>query len=154
VKAENWPAQSTPPVEPILEHDVDRPLNVLLVEHSPDDAAVILGELERGGYRVTAERIQTAASMHEALGRSAWDVVISDFSLPGFGGPEALAVLRETGQDLPFIIVSGTAGEEAALKALKAGAHDFMPKTRLARLVPAIERELRDVQTKRERTLA
>jgi PAS domain S-box-containing protein len=154
VKAENWPAQSTPPVEPIHEHDVDRPLNVLLVEHSPDDAAVILGELERGGYRVTAERIQTAASMHEALGRSAWDVVISDFSLPGFGGPEALAVLRETGQDLPFIIVSGTAGEEAALKALKAGAHDFMPKTRLARLVPAIERELRDVQTKRERTLA
>jgi PAS domain S-box-containing protein len=133
---------------------VDRPLNVLLVEHSPDDAAVILGELERGGYRVTSERIQTAESMQEALGRSAWDVVISDFSLPGFGGPEALAVLREMGQDLPFIIVSGTAGEEAALKALKAGAHDFMPKTRLARLVPAIERELRDVQTKRDRTLA
>ena len=154
MKAENWPAQSTPPVEPIHEHDVDRPLNVLLVEHSPDDAAVILGELERGGYRVTAERIQTAASMHEALGRSAWDVVISDFSLPGFGGPEALAVLREAGQDLPCIIVSGTAGDEAALKALKAGAHDFMPKTRLARLVPAIERELGDIQTKRERTLA
>jgi PAS domain S-box-containing protein len=140
-------------VEPIHQHDVDKPLNVLLVEHSPDDAAVILGELERGGYRVTSERIQTAESMQEALGRSAWDVVISDFSLPGFGGPEALAVLREMGQDLPFIIVSGMAGEEAALKALKAGAHDFMPKTKLARLVPAIERELRDVQTKRERTL-
>jgi two-component system cell cycle sensor histidine kinase/response regulator CckA len=131
-----------------------RPLHVLVVEDSPDDAELIVAELERGGYHVSAERVQTAHAMQEALRRAQWDMVVSDYDMPGFSGPAALEVLKAMGQDLPFIIISGTIGEETAVAALKAGAHDFLAKGRLARLLPAVERELRDVAARRERTLA
>jgi PAS domain S-box-containing protein len=129
-------------------------LRVLLVEDSADDAELIVAELERGGYRVIAERVQTAHAMQEALRRARWDMVVSDYDMPGFSGPAALEVLKAMGQDLPFIIISGTIGEESAVAALKAGAHDFLAKGRLARLLPAVERELRDVTARRERLLA
>jgi len=80
-----------------------------------------------------------------------WDIVLSDFTMPEFSGPAVLAVLKATGRDLPFIMISGTIGEEAAVSALKAGAHDFLVKSRLARLIPAIQRELRDVGARRAR---
>jgi DNA-binding NtrC family response regulator len=131
-----------------------KPLHVLMVEDSADDAELIIEELQRGGYDVSTERVQTASGMREALGRARWDMVVSDYDMPTFSGPEALEVLKTTGQDLPFIIVSGTIGEETAVAALKAGAHDFLGKTHLARLLPAVERELRDVWARRERTLA
>jgi two-component system cell cycle sensor histidine kinase/response regulator CckA len=126
-------------------------LRALLVEDSAADAELLLGELAHAGYDVTAERVQTADTMKAALGQVDWDVVLSDYSMPAFSGPAALAVLQAMDRDIPFIIVSGTIGEETAVTALKAGAHDFLIKGRLARLVPAIERELRDVVARRER---
>jgi two-component system, cell cycle sensor histidine kinase and response regulator CckA len=130
-----------------------KPLHVLLVEDSPDDAELIIQELERGGYDLTTERVETASAMQDALGRGPWQTVLSDYNLPSFSGPAALDVLKAVGRDLPFIIISGTIGEETAVAALKAGAHDFLAKTALARLLPAVERELRDVAARRERTL-
>src|SRR5262245_61293533 len=121
------------------------PLRVLLVDDSPGAADLVVTELGRGGYTVTAELVPTPAEMQDALGRDRWDVVLSNFELPGFGSTDALAILKGMGQDLPFIVISGSAGEEAAVAALKAGAHDFISRSHLARLVPAVERELRDV---------
>ncbi|MEW6402801.1 MAG: response regulator, partial [Chloroflexota bacterium] len=129
-------------------------LRILLVEDSDNDAQLIMREINNQDYEVDFERIETAADMRAALANAKWDLVICDYSLPAFDAHNALRVLKESGSDLPFIIVSGTIGEETAVEALKAGAHDFLVKGRLARLVPAIERELRDVEERRERKLA
>jgi signal transduction histidine kinase len=129
------------------------PLRVLIVDDSERDAELIVSEVTRGGYDVTSERVQTAETMNEALEHATWDLVLSDYSMPAFSGPAALAVLQASGRDLPFIIISGTIGEETAVSALKAGAHDYLLKGRLTRLVPAIERELRDVAARQERVL-
>jgi putative nucleotidyltransferase with HDIG domain len=128
------------------------------VEDSEDDAQLLLREIKRGGYDVEFERVETADAMKAALARQTWDVIICDYSLPQFGAPQALAVSKESGYDLPFIIVSGTIGEESAVSALKAGAHDFIVKGSLARLIPAIQREMKDAgvrheQRQREREL-
>ncbi|MCE9573076.1 MAG: response regulator [Deltaproteobacteria bacterium] len=120
------------------------PWRVLLVEDSPTDAKLVVHELRRGGRVVEFERVDTAAAMREALARSPWDVVLSDWSMPTFTAPAARAILREQGLDLPFIIVSGTIGEETAVEAMRAGADDFVLKDKLARLTPAIERGLRE----------
>jgi two-component system, cell cycle sensor histidine kinase and response regulator CckA len=114
------------------------------VEDSESDAALILRELERGGFDVTCCRVQTRPAMVEALAREPWDLAISDHSMPGFDALAALTVLRESGRDVPVIIASGTLSEEAAVAALRAGARDFVVKGRLSRLVPAVERELRE----------
>lgn len=126
-------------------------LRVLLVEDSEDDAQLLLREIKRGGYEIEFERIETAQAMKEALSQRVWDVIICDYSLPQFGAPQALATLKESGQDLPFIIVSGTIGEESAVSALKAGAHDFIVKGSMARLIPAIQRELKEASVRHER---
>ena len=132
-----------------------QPLRVLLVEDSSDDAMLLLRELKRGGYEVFHERVDTAECMRAALEGQDWDVVVSDHAMPTFSAPAALELLRENGwREVPFIIVSGHIGEEAAVKAMKAGAHDFIAKDSLARLVPAIERELRDAEERRERRRA
>ncbi|HEV3061456.1 MAG TPA: response regulator [Vicinamibacterales bacterium] len=130
------------------------PLRVLIVEDSPHDAALLVSELRRGGYDLEYARVENAAAMRAALAGSAWDLVVSDHALPAFSGPAALALLQETGLDLPFIVVSGTIGEELAVSSLKAGAGDFFIKGRLARLIPAIERERREVAGRRERKRA
>ena len=126
-------------------------LRILVVEDSPADAALLLHEIKSNGYEVVATRVETADAMRSALQSDTWDVVISDYSLPSFSAPDALKLLRETGRDLPFIIVSGTIGEETAVESLKAGACDFLVKGRLARLIPAIERERREVEVRRDR---
>jgi two-component system cell cycle sensor histidine kinase/response regulator CckA len=125
-----------------------------MVEDSAADAELLLHELAKGDYDVTAHRVDTAEAMVAALASNSWDVVISDYSMPAFSGPEALRVLADTGLDVPFIIVSGTIGEETAVASLKAGASDFLVKGRLARLIPAIERERREVDLRRERARA
>jgi signal transduction histidine kinase len=125
-----------------------------LVEDSQADAELILHELNSGGYEVVATRVDTAEAMSSALESDSWDVVISDYSMPRFSAPDALAVLRQTAHDLPFIIVSGTIGEENAVASLKAGACDFLVKGQLARLVPAIERERREAELRRARARA
>ena len=130
---------------------MNTPLRVLLVEDSEDDAQLLLREIKRGGYDVEFERVETTDAMKTALSRQMWDAIICDYSLPHFGAPQALAVLKESEHDLPFIIVSGTIGEESAVSALKAGAHDFIVKGSMARLIPAIQRELKEAGVRHER---
>ena len=125
-------------------------LRALLVEDSPDDAELNLHELRRGGFEVDALRIDNAEAMIEALIEGNWDLVLSDFQLPGFGGIEALEILHASGEDIPFIIVSGAIGEEIAVSVMRAGAHDYVFKGNLARLCPAVARELKDAQARRE----
>ena len=119
-------------------------LSVLLVEDSADDAALVIRALQHGGHEISFERVQTREAMSEALDRQAWDVIISDYSMPEFDAPSAFRVFRERALDIPFIIVSGTVGEDAAVEAMKLGVHDYLLKGKLTRLVPAIERELRE----------
>ncbi|MCG6962759.1 MAG: PAS domain S-box protein [Acidobacteria bacterium] len=126
-------------------------LRVLIVEDNEDDAALVLRELARGGLDFEPLRVQSSEEMVEALKGGPWDIVISDYALPSFNAPAALEVLKATGTDIPFIIVSGTIGEETAVAAMKAGAHDYLMKGNLARLVPAMERELREAASRRQR---
>src|SRR5882762_5501057 len=130
---------------------MNTPLRVLLVEDSADDAALIVRHLERGGYDVQFERVEGRAAMDKAIDRQRWDLVICDHSMPQFSGHEALKVLREKGLDAPFIFVSGTIGEDTAVAALKQGAQDYIMKDNLTRLLPAIRRELDEVEQQRER---
>lgn len=130
------------------------PLRLLIVEDSEDDAQLLLTRLRREGIVVDAVRVDTADAMRAALGGRQWDVVVSDFSMPAFSAIAARALLSEAGLDIPFIIVSGTIGEETAVSALKNGAHDFLTKSNLSRLVPAIERELRDAEERHRRRAA
>jgi signal transduction histidine kinase len=127
-----------------------QPLRALIVEDSENDAELLIHELTRGGYDLTYERVETPEAMTAALEHSTWDIIISDYSMPRFSAPRALDLMQALHCDLPFIIVSGTIGEETAVSALKAGAHDFLVKGRLARLIPAIERELRDAAARRD----
>lgn len=130
------------------------PLRLLLVEDSEDDAMLLTRELRRGNYDPVYERVDTAAAMSEALDREQWEIVIADYAMPQFSGISALQVLQQKQLDLPFIIVSGTIGEDVAVGAMKAGAHDYMNKDNLARLVPAVERELREAKVRQERIVA
>src|SRR5580698_796953 len=127
------------------------PLRVLVVEDTLEDAELLLLELKRGGYDVAYERVTNEAGVRNALASGAWDLVISDYSLPGFDGMHCLEIYREFNLDIPFILMSGTVGEEIAVQAMKGGAHDYIMKDRIVRLVPAIQRELREAQTRRER---
>ncbi|HLO78581.1 MAG TPA: EAL domain-containing protein [Magnetospirillum sp.] len=130
-----------------------RDLRVLLVEDSPDDADLIEMELVRGDYAPQIRRVETASEMLAALADD-WDVVLSDFNLPSFSAERALGVLQTTGRDLPFIILSGVVEAEDAVILLKRGAHDFIDKNALARLVPAIGREVREADERASRRRA
>ena len=129
-------------------------LRVLIVEDSKDDALLVVHELKRGGYDPTFEIVDTAASMTAALEGKEWDLILSDYAMPRFNALAALKVRRETRSDLPFIVISGTIGEDTAVEAMRLGAHDYLMKGKLKRLCPAIERELRDAGVRRERKRA
>ncbi len=131
-----------------------KPLRVLVVEDSPDDVELLLRELRSGGYDPTYERVQTAKAMTAALAKQTWDIVIADYTMPDFSAPAALELLQKSGFDLPFIIVSGVIGEEVAVEAMKAGAQDCIMKYNLKRLLPAVERELREAEGRRDRRKA
>ncbi len=122
-----------------------------MAEDSEDDAVLIMRELRRAGYDPVFERVDTAEAMKAALARGSWDIVLSDHTMPQFNSLVALQVLRESGLDLPFIIVSGKIGEEVAVAAMKAGASDYIMKDNLARLAPAMDRGLRGAEVRRER---
>ena len=128
-----------------------KPLRVLLVEDSPDDAELVELELIRGGLVPEITRVETAGEMRACLARGGWDVVLSDYHLPAFGAEAALETLQASGVDLPFIILSGLVRAEEAVKLMKRGACDFLDKAALARLVPAIEREIRDAADRAQR---
>ena len=129
-------------------------LKVLLIEDSEDDAQLVILELRRGGFKPEYVRVETAAELREALGQQKWDVVLSDYNLPEFDVQSGLAIVQETGLDIPFIIMSGFVRAADVVQYLKAGAHDFLEKDDLARLVPAIERELREVEVRQQRRAA
>jgi DNA-binding NtrC family response regulator len=129
---------------------VPRSLRALIVEDNEHDALLLVRELSRGGYEPIVERVETAGAMRAALEGQPWDIVLADYALPSFSAPAALSLLQESRRDIPFIIVSGTVGEETAVEAMRAGAHDFMIKGTLARLLPAIEREVREAERRRK----
>jgi two-component system NtrC family sensor kinase len=124
-------------------------LHVLLVEDSEDDARLLMRRLRQSGYAPVFERVEAADAFSAQLEEKNWDIVLSDYSLPAFTALDALRLLKEKDLDLPFIVVSGAIGEETAVAAMKAGAHDYVMKDNLARLIPAIERELREVEGRR-----
>jgi PAS domain S-box-containing protein len=130
------------------------PLRVLIVEDSEDDALMVIRTLKKGGYNPAVERVETADAMRTALRETSWDIVLSDYKMPSFSGLAALNVLKEAAIDIPFIIVSGAIGEEIAADAMRTGAHDYIMKGNLSRLVPAITRELRETQKRWEQKKA
>jgi len=125
-------------------------IRILLVEDSEDDSALILHALRQGGYDPVSERVDNYNTMEDALRKQDWDVVIADYVLPEFDGISALKLLDTKGHDIPFILVSGTIGEDVAVEAMKAGADDYIMKGKLGRLAPAIKRELKDFKDRRE----
>lgn len=127
------------------------PLRLILVEDSEDDARLIVRTLSRGGFDVAWQRVETAEALQSLLNDQLWDLVVSDHGLPHFSAPEALRLVRNRGLDLPFIIVSGSMGEDLAVAAMRAGASDYLVKGQLARLLPAVQRELGEAEQRRQR---
>jgi CheY-like chemotaxis protein len=127
---------------------------VLIAEDSEDDSMLLLRELRKGGFDPTHKRVDTPAAMKSALENGTWDVIIADYSMPQFTAPAALKLMQDSGLDIPFIIMSGTVSEETAVAAMKAGANDYVMKNNLARIVPAVERELAEAEERRERRMA
>lgn len=130
------------------------PLRTLIIEDSVDDTELAIRTLRRAGYEPTFERVETAAALNTALEQGGWDVIISDYTMPHLSGLEALKLVQQKQIDVPFIILSGSIGEDIAVEAMKAGAHDYIMKDNSARLIPAVARELREARVRRERHLA
>ena len=124
-------------------------LKMIIVDDSEDDAEFIQEQIKKAGYELTATRVDSADALQAALAQGDWDLVLSDHSMPGFSASAALRVLEGSGMDIPFIIVSGAIGEELAVALMRLGAHDFIMKDRLSRLVPDIERELEEAEVRR-----
>jgi len=133
---------------------MDKPLRVLIVEDSEDDTLLMIRELKSGGYDTTYERVETAEAMTAALEKQEWDIILSDYSMPHFSGPEALKLLQESGLDLPFIVISGSIGEDVAVEIMKAGAHDYLMKDNLKRFVPAVDHQLGEAEVRKKRKQA
>ena len=126
-------------------------IRLLLIDDSSEDAELVVRALAHGGYDVVCERVDSPSSLAAALDRDQWDLAIADYHIPGFSGTAALDLLRQRDADIPFIFVSGTMGEDAAVAAMRTGAHDYIMKGNLKRLIPAVERELRQAAVRRER---
>jgi PAS domain S-box-containing protein len=131
-----------------------QPMRILILEDNEDDAILEISAIEDGGYNVFYERVENPKAFIEALKTKGWDCVISDFALPVFTGIDALNLFKEIGEDIPFILVSGAIGEETAVAAMKAGAHDYVMKSNLKRLLPALERALKDAEIRRQKKVA
>ena len=129
-------------------------IRALLVEDRPDDSILVVKQLQRGGYDVSFERVETEADFRRALAQGDWDIVLSDYSMPQFSALQALEIVNESRCDLPFIVVSGTVGEEVAVETMRLGAHDYILKGNLTRLCMAVERELRDAEHRRQQARA
>ncbi|MFA6401198.1 MAG: PAS domain S-box protein [Salinivirgaceae bacterium] len=126
-------------------------LRILIVEDSEDDSLLVLRQIKKGGYYIEYERVETSDKMKVAIEQNTWDIILSDYHLPHFNGLDALWILKESGVDIPFIIISGAIGEDTAVEAMKAGANDYIMKNNMHRLLPAIERELRECKNRTER---
>lgn len=137
-----------------LEVQAQTVLRLLLVEDNELDAELVVATLERSGYEVHAHRVDTLEGLRLAWHSGGWDAILSDHSLPGFTGQQALALVRESGEDVPFLVLSGTIGETTAVEYMRAGAHDYLMKDNLTRLGPALERELQEARNRRTSRLA
>lgn len=133
---------------------MNKELRVLVIEDSENDTLLLMRELEDAGYNPAFWQVDSASALTSALEQQPWDVVVCDHSLPGFSSAEALRILRSREAHIPFIILSGTIGEDVAVNMMKAGANDYVMKDSRARLVPSIERELRDAESRRARRSA
>src|ERR1700750_2842318 len=132
-----------------------QPLNILLVEDSADDALLLERHLRRSGFAPSVVRVEIAATMRAELsGALTPDVVLADYNLPHFSGPDALQLLKESKLDIPFIMLSGAVSEQTAVDSMRAGAQDYVSKQNLARLVPAIEREMKEASGRRNKRIA
>ncbi len=123
-------------------------IRLLIIEDMEDDAFLILRELRKGGFEPDYTIVDTKKDMEKALAAQTWDIIVSDYFLPRFNGLEALEIAKNYDPDVPFILVSGVIGEDLAVAAMKAGAHDYMMKGNLKRLIPAVKRELHDAQVR------
>jgi signal transduction histidine kinase len=130
------------------------PLRALLLEDNEDDARLLERHLQLGGYELEFERVETAAEFERALDHGGWDIIFADYVLPGYNGLDGLKAVQHRELDVPFIVVSGKIGEDTAVEAMKAGAHDYVMKSNLARLAAAVERELREARRRQDRTRA
>ena len=128
-----------------------KPLRALLVEDCDDDALLLVAALRRACYELDYTRIQTAPELRQSLESGHWDIILCDHNMPGFDAPSALGLAKSIDPDVPFIIVSGTIGEDVAVEALKQGADDYLLKQNLKRLGPAVERSLHDAENRRRR---
>ena len=133
---------------------MDEEIRVLIIEDSEDDTLLILRELRQGGYKPVYERVETESAMRAALASKEWDLILSDYNMPCFSTPEALSILKKSGIDVPFIIISGAIGEENAVQLMKEGAHDYVMKGHIQRLVPVIKRELQEAEERKSRRKA
>ena len=133
---------------------MSKPLRVLMIEDSEDDALMMIHALKKGGYEAACERVENAEAMRKALVEKTWDVILCDYQMPRFNGLAAIALLKETAIDIPLIVVSGAIGEETAATCMRSGAHDYVMKGNLSRLVPAIERELKEAESRSRRRRA
>lgn len=126
-------------------------LHLLLCEDDEMDAALVIRQLEKEGFDIESKRVDNAEALTEALAEGPWDIILSDFNIPGFGGPQALTIVKKTGIDIPFILVSGAIGEETAVEMMKKGASDYLMKGSLQRLGEAVKRELEEFSTRKAR---
>lgn len=131
-----------------------KPVRMLVVEDNPDDVALMELELRRGGLVPEMHRVETAEELRQALSLGEWDVILSDYVLPLFNAPEALRMVQEMGKDVPFIVVSGSVGEEEGVEIMRTGARDYFPKNRITRLAAAVSRELAETEARRARARA
>lgn len=126
-------------------------IRILFIEDSEDDVFMMVREIRKSGYDPIYKRVQTADDVLEKIKTEHWDIIISDYSLPGFNGLAALELVKMQKLEIPFFLVSGAIGEEIAVKAMKSGAADYIMKDSLSRLVPAMEREVKEFQAKKSR---
>ena len=124
-------------------------LRLLMIEDNPDDEALVLRTIRKGGFNVEHVRVDNRDDLLTVLKNRDWDIVLSDYQMPEFNGLAALKIVKQRNKDLPFIVVSGTIGEEVAVEAMRSGAQDYLMKDNLTRLVPAIRRELADADERR-----
>ncbi|MBI4473587.1 MAG: response regulator, partial [Acidobacteria bacterium] len=129
-------------------------LRVLIVEDSAEDAALVLRHLKKGGYEPVHLVVSTGREMRKALRERSWEVILCDYSLPSFDAFAALKILKQSAVDLPFIVVSGSIDQDTAVATMKAGAHDYLLKDNLTRLVPAIRREIEEARVRQSRRIA
>jgi len=128
-----------------------RKIRLLLIEDDETDALLVIRQLKKDGFEVDHVRVKTRPDMEAELDKGGWDIVISDYAMPGFSGQEALKIFKSRNLDIPFILVSGTVGEDLAVSIMKGGANDYMMKSALNRLGPAITRELEEMQVRIEK---